>query len=47
MSMIGYSIQTWYNVIFKIVNFVAIWILVFRLNLAIFVIKHISFEELL
>ena len=45
--MIGLLVKRFYNVIFKILDLVAIWILVFfGLNLAISLIKHISFEEL-
>ena len=37
-----------HNVMFKIVNLVAIWIIgIFGWNIAIFLIKHLSFEELL
>ena len=44
----SYSLEKFQNVIFKIVDLIATWIIgIFGWNQAIFKKKHLSFEELL
>ena len=47
LAIIGLFAKKFHNVIFKIVDLVAIWKLIFSAEIAIFSIKHLSFKELL